>query len=120
MELPAEITKLSGAELMRRYPAIGVKNSPENELYVARVKELRVEMPELFNDPHWPLTIGEQLAAQEGWDRAGTPPDENAPPAQTAPTAKGEPTNPQSPTTPAPSDPPVPTLPSNIPQEAPK
>jgi hypothetical protein len=117
---PEEITKLSGAELMRRYPAIGVKNSPENELYVARVKELRIEMPGLFNDPHWPLTIGEQLAAQEGWDRAGTTADENATPAQQPPAANGKPANPQSPTPPAPSDPPVSTLPSNIPQEAPK
>jgi len=117
---PEEITKLSGAELMRRYPAIGVKNSPENELYVARVKELRLEMPGLFNDPHWPLTIGEQLAAQEGWDRAGAPTDENAPPPQQSLPPKGEPASPQPPAPAGPPDPPVPTLPSNIPQEAPK
>jgi hypothetical protein len=82
METPEEITKLAKTELMRRYPAIGTLDSPENEIFVARIKELQVEMPELFKNPRWPLELGEQLAVQEGWKRAETPADQNAPPAQ--------------------------------------
>ena len=104
METPEEITKLAGAELMHRYPAIGVENSPENKLYVKRVNELRDEMPVLFKDPHWPLKIGEELAAQEGWTRADAPADDTAPP---APLPAGAQKIPQ---------PPEPA----IPQEAPK
>ena len=103
-ETPTEITNLAGAELMRRYPAIGVENSPENKLYVKRVNELRDEMPALFKDPHWPLKIGEELAFQEGWKRVGPPSDENAPP---APVPAEEMKNP------------TPPVPSGIPQEAP-
>ena len=117
METPEEIMKLAGAELMRRYPPIGVKDSPENELYVARIKELKVEMPELFKDPHWPLTIGEQLAAQEGWPRANPPADETAPPPQQTLPDEDKPAIPRQLAQPAPGDLP---LPPDVPQDAPK
>jgi hypothetical protein len=109
-ETPEEITKLAGAELMRRYPAIRAEGSPENKLYVARVNALKDEMPDLFKDPHWPIIIGEQLAAHEGWTRADAPPDDTTPPAE-------------SPKAPQPPDlgvPPPPPIPSDVPQEAPK
>jgi hypothetical protein len=109
-ETPEEITKLAGTELMRRYPAIRSEGSPENKLYVARVNALRDEMPELFKDPQWPIIIGEQLAAHEGWTRADAPPDNTATPDE-------------SPKAPQPPDlgvPPPPPIPSDIPQEAPK
>ena len=106
---PEEITKLAKTELMRRYPAIGVKDSPENEMFVDRIKELQVEMPDLFKNPRWPLEIGEQLAAQEGWKRADAPADESAP-------------LPPEPPADAPKipQPPIPPIPSDVPQEAPK
>lgn len=110
-ETPEEITKLAKVELVRRYPAIGKQDSPENEMFVARIKELQVEMPELFKNPRWPLELGEQLAAQEGWQRAGAPADENAPP----PTAPADAER-----LPAPPAQPLPPLPSDTPQEAPK
>ena len=108
-ETPEEITKLAKTELMRRYPAIGVKNSPENEMFVDRINELKVELPDIFTNPRWPLEIGEQLAAQEGWKRADAPPDDSAPlpPESTADAPK----IPQ---------PPIPPIPSDVPQEAPK
>jgi hypothetical protein len=81
-ETPEEITKLAMDELRRRYPNIFEKGTPENDVFVGRTRELKVELPDLFSNPRWPLEIGEQLAAQEGWRRAdkameGTP--ENAP-----------------------------------------
>ena len=104
-ETPEEITKLAKVELMRRYPAIGELDSPENTIFVERIKELQVTLPELFQNPRWPLELGEQLAAQEGWKRAGLPADENSPPPQ--PPANAE----KIPSPPAPSD---------SPQEAPE
>ncbi len=89
-ETPEAIEKMAQIELMRRYPAIGVKDSPENELFVGRIKELRLEMPALFKNPKWPLEIGEQLAAQEGWRSADAPADD----ASTAPIPPAAPTTP--------------------------
>lgn len=108
-ETPEEITKLAKTELMRRFPAIGVKDSPENEMFVARINELKVELPDIFSNPRWPLEIGEQLAAQEGWKRADAPADDNPP-------------LPPEPPADAPKIPqlPVPPTPSDVPQEAPK
>jgi hypothetical protein len=114
-ETPEEITRLAKMELMRRYPAIGVKDSPENELFVARIKELQVEMPDLMKDPHWPLTIGEQLAAQEGWKRGDLPADDNAPPQPQPPADE-----PKVPQPPVPSNSPTPPVSPTVPQEAPK
>jgi len=108
-ETPEEITRLAKVELMRRYPAIGVKNSPENAIFVARVKELQAEMPDITKDPHWPLTIGEQLAAQEGWKRADAPADDT-PPLTDAPL----------PPPPQPAEQPISPATSDVPQEAPK
>jgi len=101
METPAAMQKLAEFELMRRYPAVGKKGSPENELFVERIKELRVTLPELFDNPRWPLDIGEQLAAQQGWKRADAPHDESLPP---PPSGEAEGVPPP----PAPAIPPVP------------
>ena len=115
-ETPQEITKLAEAESMRRYPALGVRNSDENQLYLSRVNDLKLEMPELLKDPHWPLLIAEQLATQEGWKRSDLPSDDNVPPAPTGPDA---PEMARPPAPPDLSEPPVPSLPSEVPQEAP-
>ena len=107
-ETPAEISRLAGEELRRRYPMLADKTSPERAVLDRRIEELRDVMPDLFKDPHWPLDIGERVAKQEGWQRADLPTDDTAPP------------------TPLPADelqtprPPLPPAPSDVPQEAPK
>lgn len=86
-ETPAEIKKLADQELRKRYPAVFEKGSPQNEVFVGRTKELEVELPDYFKNPRWPLELGEQLAAQEGWQRADQPAEEKdpAPPKETPP-----------------------------------
>ena len=78
-ETPAEIKKLAEQELRKRYPAVFVKSSPENDIFVARTKELEELVPDFFKNPRWPLELGEQLAAQENWTRADRPAEEKAP-----------------------------------------
>ncbi len=69
-ETPAKITERAQREAIRRYPSIGVKDSPENELFVSTVKEMQnIGSTGLFRDPEWPLRLAEQLARQEGWER---------------------------------------------------
>jgi len=75
-ETPAEITKLAMEELKKRYPNVFEKGTRENDVFVDRTKQLKVELPELFSNPRWPLEIGDQLAAQEGWMRADKTEDE--------------------------------------------
>jgi len=72
-ETPQQIMKLAEQELKKRYPAVYEKGSPENEVFVGRTNELKVELPDFFKNPRWPLDLGEQLAAQEGWIRADQP-----------------------------------------------
>lgn len=108
-ETPEEIARLAGEELRRRYPMLADKSSPERQILDARITELKVEMPELFKNPRWPLEIGEQLAVQEGWKRADAPADESAPLAAESPADASK--IPQ---------PPIPPIPSDVPQEAPK
>lgn len=86
-ETPEKITQMAAAEAGRRYPALLDKESKENELLLARKKELEQEpaMKEIFfKDPKWPLVLAEQLAAQEGWKRADLP-------AETTPPSEAEP-----------------------------
>ena len=77
-ETPGEIMKLAEQELKKRYPGIYEKGSPENEVFVGRTNELKVELPDFFKNPQWPLELGEQLAAQEGWTRADKAGNEKA------------------------------------------
>ena len=88
-ETPAEIKKLAEQELKKRYPAVFVKSSPENDIFVARTKELEELVPDFFKNPGWPLELGKQIAAQEGWTRADQPAEEKdpAPPKETPPEA---------------------------------
>ncbi|MEQ1854722.1 MAG: hypothetical protein ABMA01_24405 [Chthoniobacteraceae bacterium] len=100
-ETPAEITKLAMDELKKRYPGIFQKDAPQNEIFVGRTKELQLELPDFFKNPRWPLELGEQLAAQEGWKRADQP-EEDAPP-----NAAPQPANPPPQDTPAQEAPPT-------------
>jgi hypothetical protein len=130
-ETPQHLTQLAQVEAMRRYPALADKDSEENHLYLERVAELKVLMPDLLKDPLWPLNIADKLAATQGWKRADGAPAETPPP---EPPAEGETNVPKpamplppveqvSPLPPAdpavPAVPPIPPVPSEIPKELP-
>ena len=121
-ETPQEITRLAQVEAMRRYPALADKDSEENHLYLARVADLKNVMPELLDDPLWPLVIADKLATAQGWKRADLPSDDTTPPA-TPPEGEIKDAKPALPLPPddpaAPPVPPVPPVPSEIPQEVP-
>lgn len=120
-ETPKEITQLAQVEAMRRYPALAVKGSDENQLYLTRVSELKDAFPKLTDNPLWPLIVADELALAQGWKRADQPSDDATPPA-TLPEREIKGTKPASlpPTDPAtPLAPPVPPVPSDIPQEPP-
>jgi hypothetical protein len=58
----------SQKEATRRYPALAVKGSPENESCVAAVQELKFTGGgSFFEDPDWPMRLAEMLATREGW-----------------------------------------------------
>ena len=94
----AEITRSAQQEAMRRYPALAVKDSLENGLFISTYKQLR-ESPKsanFFANPEWPIELAELLAQREGWVRGGGPATtgpapvldapEEAPPAARPPT----------------------------------
>lgn len=67
---PVNITEEAQREAIRRYPAIGVKNSPENLLFVDSYQELKHSGAEDFlANPEWPLALAEMLAKREGWNK---------------------------------------------------
>jgi hypothetical protein len=69
-ESPTQINERAQREAIRRYPAIGVKDSPENELFLSTIQEMRnIGADGFFRDPEWPLHLAEQLARREGWER---------------------------------------------------
>ncbi len=57
------------AEAMRRYPALGIRDSRENKTFVAAYQSLRRANPTYFDDPEWPLTLAQALAERDGWER---------------------------------------------------
>ena len=56
----AEIAKAQ-QRAIARFPQLGVAGSTMNAAFVARVKQYRVEKPELFNSPEWPVAIAEEM-----------------------------------------------------------
>ena len=88
----AETTRKAQAEATRRYPGLGVKDSPENKSFVEAYQELKYAGGgSFFEDPEWPLRLAEMLAAREGWGSNHKPakPAEDRPPAATdAPSAR--------------------------------
>lgn len=73
-ETPAQTTDRALHEIVRRYPALGVKGSLENQMFVSMVNELRQSGGEdFFKNPEWPAEIAELLAKREHW-RPGAPP----------------------------------------------
>jgi hypothetical protein len=60
-------TQAAQKEAVRRYPMLGLKNSAENQMFVAEYQTLRQVNPKFFDDSEWPLKLAEFLAKREGW-----------------------------------------------------
>jgi hypothetical protein len=70
----AEITRSAQQEAMRRYPALALKDSIENAMFVSTYKQLRdAGSDNFFSNPEWPIELAELLAKREGWTRGGSP-----------------------------------------------
>jgi hypothetical protein len=70
----AEITRAAQQEAMRRYPALSIKDSIENAMFVSTYKQLRdAGSDEFFSNPEWPMQLAELLAQREGWVRGSGP-----------------------------------------------
>jgi len=88
-ETPAQRTASAQHEAIRRYPALGIKGSLENQLFVNLYTELRDNGgDDFFTNPEWPIELAELLAKREHWQR-GAPPmttgPNDAPPESPAP-----------------------------------
>jgi hypothetical protein len=72
---PVNITEEAQREAIRRYPAIGLKNSPANMLFIESYQELKHSgADDFFANPEWPLALAEMLAKREGWNQPGGKP----------------------------------------------
>jgi hypothetical protein len=49
---------------VKRYPELGVPNSPLNRAFVARYKQYQATNRGYFNQPGWPLTLAEECQAE--------------------------------------------------------
>jgi hypothetical protein len=73
-ETPAEATLRAQREVIRLYPALGVKGSLENQSFVNLFNELRDNGgDDFFKNPEWPIELAELLAKRDHWQR-GAPP----------------------------------------------
>ncbi|MGB8169869.1 MAG: hypothetical protein WCF18_20370 [Chthoniobacteraceae bacterium] len=73
-ETPAEMTARAQREVIRRYPALGVRGSMENQAFINLFGELRDNGgDDFFKNPEWPIELAELLAKREHWQR-GAPP----------------------------------------------
>ena len=80
----AAVTRSAQLEAMRRYPALAVKDSVENEVFVTTYRQLKERgNTEFFSNPEWPLELAEKLAAENGWSRGDRPAPAPAEPAPT-------------------------------------
>lgn len=67
-ETPAQVTHRAQQQAIRRYPALGVKDSPQNELFLQTYRDLRISGNDALKDPEWPLHVADSLAKREGWE----------------------------------------------------
>ena len=75
----AALSMQTRSQLLRRYPAIFVQGSPENQLFVAAYKDLqRTGSTEYLQNPDWALDLAETLAKREGWQRQDVETDRQA------------------------------------------
>lgn len=70
----AAITMSAQREAIRRYPALGIKDSLENGAFVSTYQQLKeAGGADFFSNPEWPIELAELLAKREGWARGGMP-----------------------------------------------
>jgi hypothetical protein len=70
----AEITRAAQQEAMRRYPALAIKDSLENAMFISTYKQLRdAGSDDFFSNPEWPMELADLLAKREGWNKGGSP-----------------------------------------------
>jgi hypothetical protein len=51
-------------EAVRRYPQLGVANSPMNRAFVARYQQIKAQNASYFRDSSWPLHLADEVAQQ--------------------------------------------------------
>ena len=74
---PVNITEEAQREAIRRFPAIGVRNSRENQLFIDSYQELKMSgADDFFANPQWPLALADMLAKRHGWTQPGQAPAE--------------------------------------------
>jgi hypothetical protein len=56
-------------EARRRFPAIWVLGSPENQAFREAAEQLKRSGPDLLKEPDWVLRLAESLAREEGWGK---------------------------------------------------
>ena len=70
----AAITAAAQREAVRRYPALGIRDSFENEAFVSTYQQLKnAKSADFFVNPEWPIELAELLAKREGWVRGAGP-----------------------------------------------
>jgi hypothetical protein len=80
------LTKKAQVEATRRYPALAIKGSKENEIYVSAYLDIKDSGDRtFFVDPEWPLLLADQLAKTHGWARGDQAPPTPVVPEGTAP-----------------------------------
>jgi hypothetical protein len=70
----ADISRKAQNEATKRYPALGIRDTAENRIFLDTYRRLRDADSELLKDPEWPLQLAEALAEREGWKRADVAP----------------------------------------------
>lgn len=88
----AAITISAQKEAIRLYPALGIKDSMENSVYISTYQQLRESgSTEFFKNPEWPIELADLLAKREGWSRGGAPSTTGPAPVLDAPSGNGLP-----------------------------
>ena len=68
------ITLSAQKEAIRRFPALGIRDSLENAVFVETYQRLRESgNTEFFANPEWPIALADQLAKRDGWVPGGSP-----------------------------------------------
>ena len=92
------ITRSAQLEAMRRYPALAIKDSVKNEVFVTTYRQLKDGgNTDFFTNPEWPLELAELLATRNGWARGDRPAPAEPAPVLDAPSDLAPPMEPESP-----------------------
>ncbi len=84
----AAITLSAQKEAIHRYPALGIRDSLENAVFIETYQRLRGSgNADFFADPEWPIALADQLAKRDGWVRGGSPMTTGPAPVLDAPAA---------------------------------